>query len=41
LYHPIPIPDLLTIHVYCRFLSSRSIHFLDQRIDLSRFITRF
>ena len=36
-----PIPDLLTIHVYCIFLSSRSIYFLDQRIALSRFIPCF
>ena len=40
-YHPIPIADLLTIHVYCIFLSSRSIYFLDQRIALSRFIPSF
>ena len=37
-YHPMPIADLLTTHVYCIFLSSRSIYFLDQRIVLSRFI---
>ena len=36
-----PIADLLTIHVYCIFLSSRSIYFLNQRIALSRFIPRF
>jgi hypothetical protein len=41
LYHSIPIPDLLTIHVYCIFLSSRSIYFLEQRIALYRFIPRF
>jgi hypothetical protein len=40
-YHPIPIADLLTIHVYCIYLSSRSIYFLDQRIALSRFIPSF
>jgi hypothetical protein len=40
-YHPIPIADLLTIHVYCIYLSSRSIYFLDQRIALSRFISSF
>jgi hypothetical protein len=40
-YHPIPIPDFFTIHVYCIFLSSRSIYFLDQLITLSRFIPRF
>ena len=40
-YHPIPIPDFFTIHVYCIFLSSRSINFLDQPITLSRFIPRF
>ena len=40
-YHPIPIPDFFTIHVYCIFLSSRSIYFLDQPISLSRFIPRF
>ena len=40
-YHPMPIADLLTTHVYCIFLSSRSIYFLDQRIVLSRFIPSF
>jgi hypothetical protein len=37
------IPDLLSIHVYCIFLSSRSIYyyFLDQIIALSRSIPRF